>query len=116
MEATLLDVRTIINRQAKEERDPYRLGQVPDDLPPIGANGSYFRSAPFPLPDLLSLTDLAGILQISLQATMKFVHDKLPDYAVLRVGREIRVHSWAIARVLKMADKCPGCDRPWENA
>lgn len=115
MEDALLDPRIVMKRQAREERDPYRAGKVPDEVPPVGAYGSYFRSAPFPMPDLLTMTDIAGMCQIGLFAAMKLVRDKLPDYAVLRIGREIRVHSWAIARLLKMTDQCPGCSRPWEE-
>lgn len=114
MGATLLDPRTIIKRQAREERDPYRMGEAPEEIPTAGHYGSYFRSAPFPMPDLLSAQDIAGMLQLSLPSTMTFIHDKLPLYAVLRVGREIRVHSWAIAHVLKMAEQCPGCGKAWE--
>jgi hypothetical protein len=43
------------------------------------------------------------------------VMQRLPEYAVVRVGRELRMHSWAVAHMLKMAEKCPGCGRQWEE-
>ena len=112
----MLDPRVLMRRQAKEERDPYRLGTLPNNLPPVGAHGSYFRSAPFPMPDLLTLTDIAGMCQISLLAARRLCINRVPDYAIVRMGKnEMRVHSWAIARLLKMTAQCPGCNRKWEE-
>ena len=104
----------MLTKQRREARDPYRLGEAPATPPATGTNGSYFRTNPFPMPDLLSISEFAGMTQLSLPAAKRFIFERLPDYAVLRLGRELRIHSWAVAHVLKMAEQCPGCGRPWE--
>lgn len=92
---------------------PYRIGSAPPLPPPPGFPGSFFTSNPFPMPDLLRPDEVAGMLQLGLPATMRFIEKHLPEHAVVRINKRARVHSWAIAHILKMTNACPGCGRGW---
>lgn len=83
--------------------------------PDPGAFGSYFKHNPFPMPDLLTVTDIMAIFQINKTAAHRLIKEELPDYAVIAFRQKLRVHSWAIAHFLKMAEKCPGCGQPWKD-
>lgn len=95
--------------------DRYAMGTPPDTPTDPGTWGSFFKTNPFPLPDLLSVEDMAGILQLGRLATYKFIRRNLPDYAIVTVSNKVRVHSWALAHVLNMTTMCPGCGKPWEE-
>lgn len=86
----------------------------PSKQPPDpGTHGSYFQTTPFRMPDLLTPQDIAGMCQLSLQGAFELIRLKLPKYAVVKIRNKIRVHSWAMAHFLKMAEVCPGCGREW---
>ena len=98
----------------KQRNDPYHMGDAPSFPPSPDAFGSYFKHNPFPMPDLLTISDIAGMCQLSLQAATALVHRELPDYTVVRLGKKgLRVHSWAMAWLLRMTMQCPGCGRDW---
>ena len=81
--------------------------------PDPGTPGSFFQHNPFPMPDLLTVRDIMGICQLSRKEATRLIHAELPDYAVVAFRKKLRVHSWAMAHFLKMADRCPGCGQPW---
>lgn len=93
--------------------EAYRMPNVPIEPAKPGSPGSYFTPNPFPMPDLLTASDIAGMCQLSLVGAKRFIRDHLPDAAVVLVNNQLRVHSWAMARRLKMTSQCPGCQRPW---
>jgi hypothetical protein len=94
----------------------YVMGTPPETPTDPGTWGSFFQTNPFPLPDLLTVDDVAGLLQLGKLAAYKFIRRTLPEYAVVMVGSRLRVHSWALAHILNMTTTCPGCGRPWEDA
>ena len=95
--------------------EKYALGTPPDHPTDPGTWGSFFKTNPFPMPDLLTVEDIAGLLQLGKLAAYRFIRRKLPDYAIVTVSNKVRVHSWALAHTLNMATKCPGCGHKWEK-
>ena len=87
----------------------------PLNPPEPGAFGSYFTHAPFPMPDLLTVQDIMAICQVNKTSAHRLIKEELPDYAVVSFRQKLRVHSWAMAHFLKMAETCPGCGQPWKE-
>lgn len=107
-------VRKVLQPARKDPKDPYCIGDAPSTQPEPSQFGSYFTHNPFPMPDMLTVPDIAGMCQLSLPAAHQMIYRELPDYAVVRLGKKaLRVHSWAMAWMLRMTHNCPGCGRPW---
>ena len=66
---------------------------------------------------LLSVREVQVIFMLSYRSTLRMI-DRLirPMQGVIKIGRRLYVHAWAVNRLINAVGKCPSCGRPWNDS
>ncbi len=66
---------------------------------------------------LLSVREVQVIFMLSYRTCLRMI-DRLirPMEGVIKIGRRLYVHAWAVNRLINAVGKCPSCGRPWNDS
>ena len=69
----------------------------------------------FRCPSVLTEKEAMGLMRVSLHTLKRRLREEVGDAGTFRGDHNKKmIHSWAVAKMMNMYDKCPGCNRPWD--
>ncbi len=68
------------------------------------------------IPVMLTVRDIEVIFFMHYRPALRFIHRYLgPMGGVVKKGKRVLVHPWAVQRLLNLVGRCPQCGRHWDD-
>jgi hypothetical protein len=68
------------------------------------------------VPMMLTARDIMLIFWLSYRPALRFIHRYLaPIGGVVKLGKQVLVHPFAVQRLLNTVGRCPQCGRHWDD-